>query len=217
MRSFAIFILTVFMFLMPVAAQADYHVWDDAESGITVSFPDTWRVSNNVQPDDVFTVAPPAAEGYAVCRIRVQDDRRFMMYPPKLSEEIQLVKYSTEYWEEYLNGFANPTIHIMRDNASLGKGVAGYVLASFDRDNPGPMMRRKAMIFATSYYDHLYILECSAAEHAFDRWRLSFLSLAKSVDFKKTHHELITGEYEDVLDDGLFAVHGYEAQGFFFY
>lgn len=208
--------LIAFVMFLSLPAHADFHVWQDDKSGVVWSFPDTWRVTQNKQPDDVMTLAAPSGDGYASCRMRVKDDRRFMIYPPKHSEAIQRVAYSDKFWQNYLEGFSDPQIHILRNNASIGRGVAGYVLASFSKSNPGPMMRRKAMIFATSYYDKLYMLECSAAEHAFDRWRLSFLSIAKSVDFKKTHHELITGEYSD-FTGGLFMTHGYDAQGYFFY
>ena len=198
-------------------ARADFIVWQDAKTGLVLSFPDTWKVVNNLQPNDLVTVDAPSGDGYASCRVRKDDAMRLANYPARLSSPIQKLQFSTRFWQEYLVRYENPQIEEIRDYAGLGRGVAGFTVASFARPVPGDNQRRRAMIFVTHYYDTIYMLECSAVDHAFDAWRLPFLSVAKSIDFKKTYHELYTGDYRDFLNDNRYINNGYDAQGHILY
>ena len=48
------------------AARADYFVWRDEKSGMSLSFPDTWRMDTGQQPNDAKAAAaepsPPRAQ-----------------------------------------------------------------------------------------------------------------------------------------------------------
>jgi len=56
-------------------------------------------------------------------------------------------------------------------------------------------------MFASLYYDTLYIIECSSLNHAFENWQKNFQSIIKSVDFKKIMHEHKHGHYDNFLKD----------------
>lgn len=197
-------------------AHANFNVWQDDVTGLVLSYPDTWRTGLNQQPDDIFTIHGPSADGMPSCRVRVRDDKRFQIYPPELSPSVQRVGYSAEFWGDYLTEFADPVVYQMRDYVGFGKGVGSQAVASFRSSIPGKDMRRKAMIFAANYYDRLYLFECTVAYHAYDFWRPRFLSIAKTIDFRKTHHELYTGEYHDFLNYKR-VYPGYDAQGLIYY
>ncbi|HPF79130.1 MAG TPA: hypothetical protein PLF01_07555, partial [Alphaproteobacteria bacterium] len=79
-------VLLLLLVLFPSAAKADYFLWQDPESGLTMTFPDTWKEQNNRAPDDVLTISGPSAGGDPVCTIKVSDDRRYMIYPPEYGD-----------------------------------------------------------------------------------------------------------------------------------
>ena len=55
------------------ASMADYYVWKDGKTGVSLSYPDTWRVTTNKAPDDIITLlAPNDGGGTPECRVRVR-------------------------------------------------------------------------------------------------------------------------------------------------
>ena len=185
----------------PQAAKADYFVWNDAKSGLTITYPDNWRQVSNQDARDVFTVMPPSGRANAQCQVRVEDERRFLVYPPRYSDAVQRTAFSADFWEKYLHQYNNHSIDALYDGAGLGRGHASYVVASYDSEIPGPDMARRALMFASLYNDTLYVTECSAHADAFDEWQRIFLSVAGSVDFRKAHHETTVGHYRNFLGD----------------
>jgi len=183
-------------------AQADYSVWRDAETGMSLSFPDTWRIVSNAAPDDVVTFMAPAGRGNAQCRMRIRGDRRYVIYPSRYDSAIQKIDFSYDYWERYLGAYDDAKIFNVQNGAGLGRGFAGYAQASYKSTVPGPYMDRRGLMFASLYNDKVYILECSAHEEAFGDWKGAFLSVAGSVDFKKTHHQIMTGHYRNFMGEG---------------
>ena len=51
-------VLRLFIFIvvlaLPNVAKADYFVWQDDKTGLSLTFPDTWKTVNNTNPDIVF-------------------------------------------------------------------------------------------------------------------------------------------------------------------
>ena len=163
MRFIATLLLTGLLLLAgTTAARADYVVWRDAHSGLSLSFPDTWRIVNNFAPDDVLMIMAPSGDGYAACRVRVREDRRYLIYPSHFSGAIQRVEFSSRFWDQYIQDYENTWIQNVYDGAGLGRGHAGYAIAYYRSAVPGPETDRKALMFASLYNDKLYILECSA-------------------------------------------------------
>lgn len=211
------FLLTAFMALALSVSfskdvRADYFVWQDSASGLTFTYPDTWRVVSNAKPDDLVTVMAPSGRGLAQCRVRSSEDGRYGIFPPRYDWAIQKIDFSFDFWENYLTEYANHEIYNVRNGAGLGRGYAGYAIASYDASVPGPMMRRKALMFASLYHDRLFVVDCSAHVDAFDRWKGLFLSIAGSVDFKKQHYEMNTGNYRNFLHDAPVVLHGERGQ-----
>jgi len=191
----------VLLFLFPVAAaKADVYVWKDPESGMTMSYPDTWQKVSNQDPDTVITVLAPTASDEAMCKVRVSPDARYVIFPPRYSSAVQKVAYSSDFWKEYLYGqYTDVMIHQVKDQAGLGRGFASYMLSTYTTQGEDAALKT-SIGFATLYYDNAYVLECSALAGAFENWLGMFQSIAKSVDFEKAHHELVIGNFEDFLN-----------------
>jgi hypothetical protein len=182
-------------------ARADYFVWQDEKTGASFSYPDTWQMVNNADPNDIVTVMPPSGRATASCRLRARNDERYMIYPVEFSSAIQRIDYSRDFWNAYLTEYNNPYIMDFQDNAGLGRGFASYATVGFESAVKGPMMSRRAVLSAALYNGTAYILECSCHADAFAEWKQPFMSIAKSVDFRKAHHELEVGNYRNFLAD----------------
>jgi hypothetical protein len=194
-------LLAMILSIVPVAAKADYFVWQDPKSAMTASYPDTWRETVNQKPNDVFTVLLPAGRAHAQCRLRVEDEGRFKVYPVRFDSSIQRVAFSRDFWDQYLLEFTSPQIEAIADGAGLGRGFASYVIANYQSSVPGPNMNRRALIYASQYNNKLYIAECSAHADAFKDYEGFFRSFISTVEFRKEAHELTSGNYRPFLLD----------------
>ena len=189
------------LFFFGIPARADYFVWRDHLTGLSLSFPDSWLVVANKEPDDLVTVMAPGGRGNAVCRVRAREDRRYLIYPPRFSAAIQKIDYGAAFWETYLGEYEDARLESVKDESGLGRGFASTAVADYRSAVPGPYMSRKGLMFASLYNGRAYITECSSHRDAFSRWKDDFLSIAKSVDFRKAHHEVLTGDYRNFMKD----------------
>lgn len=194
-------ILALAVFLVPLSARADYFVWQDPDSGLTASFPDTWNVVHNQKPGDVLTIIAPSANDQPICKIRVTEDRRYVIFPPEYGRDVQKVAVSYPFWQKYLGEYDGYNLYRVYDGAGFGRWHASYALASYTTHSGTVIQQRRGIMFASLYNDKLYILECSSLSHAYERWAGQFQDIVKSVDFKKAYHEKVTGEYADFLND----------------
>lgn len=193
------FLMAVLILMMPVSAQADYFVWQDAKSGLTMSFPDTWNVVHNQKPEDILTIIAPSDHDQPVCKVRVHPDKRFVIYPPDFGRDVQKTAVSAPFWDSYLAQYEGYQLDRVYDGAGLGRWHASYALASYSTHSGTVMQTRRAIMFASLYNDKLYALECSTLNHAYEKWAVSFKDIVKSIDFKKAYHEFPTGEYANFL------------------
>ncbi len=191
-------------------AKADYFVWEDTKTGMTLSFPDTWEVENGQDPDDLVTLAAPSGRANAYCRIRSHEDKRYAIFPPRFGSDVQKIEYSVGFWDQYLREYKQPELQTYRDSTGMGRGWASYAEASYTSFVPYPEMDRRAVLFASLYNNRVYILDCSCHKDAFEQWKGPFLSIAKSIDFKKANHELLTGHYRNFMNDGRLIMQGPE-------
>lgn len=183
-------------------ARADYFVWTDPKSGMTLSYPDTWAMLNQRQPDEVFAIIAPSDTGDdAVCRVKVRDDRRFLIYPPHLGRDVQTISYNKEFWNDYLGEYDNVEIFGSIDGSGLGRGYGSFVLAGYDAAINTSQTRRRGIAASSLYFDKGYIVDCSSTAMTFEKWQPLFLSIMGSVDFKKTHDELWIGDYRNFFND----------------
>ena len=198
-------------------ARADYFVWQDVDTGVSLSFPDTWKVVSNKSADDVITVMPESGRAHAACRIRTRDDARYSIYPVHYSADIQKIAYNMDFWNNYLHEYTVYEIHNIQVGAGLGRGYAGYALAEYEGAVQGPYMHRRALMFASLYNDRAYILECSSHADAFGMWKKIFLSIATSMNFEKADHEIYTGHYRNYLADPRIEFKGDEGENVIVY
>ncbi|MFN3827870.1 MAG: hypothetical protein ACK4NR_09635 [Micavibrio sp.] len=184
------------------AAKADYFVWQDQGTGLTLSYPDTWYVENGQDPDDVAVLMAPSGRANAYCRIRSHEDKRYAIFPPRYNSSIQKIEYSLGFWDRYLREYKQPELYNLQNSTGLGRGWASFAEAGYTSSVPFPEMERRAVLFASLYNNRVYIVDCSSHKDAFDQWKGPFLSIAKSIDFKKANHELLTGHYRNFMEDG---------------
>lgn len=196
------FLFLLIFVLFPVHAKADYFVWADPESGLSLSFPDTWKRVQSKDPDDVLILMAPSENAKPQCRIRTREDKRYLIYPPELSDSIQRIAVSKPFWDDYFGEFDESIIYKIQDGAGLGRGFASFALARYTERFGTRFQERDGILFASLYNDTMYIVECSALTGGYDNYRFIFQSVIKSIDFKKAHHELATGNYADFLAEG---------------
>lgn len=191
--------------LFPRSALADVFVWQDAKTGVSLSFPDTWQIVNASDSDDVLRLAAPPRVDEAGCRIRARTDRRFTIYPPRYDSSVQQFAYGRDFWSGFLaEEYNNPSIETFGEPASLGRGYGSYVLASYIVSGPDSDSTKRGLSFVSLYRDKVYIVECSALKGAYEKWNPVFRSVIKSVDFRKAVHELPTGHYRNFLYETSF-------------
>jgi hypothetical protein len=169
---------------------------------------------HNQKSDDVLTVMAPGNNEYSACRLRVRQDRRFVIYPQRFSGAIQRKYFSKDFWEAYIGEYANAELHSVTDNAGLGRGFASWADVSFLDD---ANVQKRGIMFVSLYNDTAYVLECAAEMEAFPKWHDAFLSVGKSVNFRKIIHEFPAGNYRDFLGDGPIEIHGERPMDVTFY
>ncbi len=199
--------LTLVIGLMGFAtpALADYSVWQDSTTGVSLSYPDTWRSVSSLQPDDLLTIAAPTKGENAQCRLKARPEKRYMVYPASLASAVQKRAVSKEFWDKYLAQYNNVTISFLAEDGGFGRGHGSVSSASFTIAHPQTGMPRSGILAASLYRDTLYILECTVDPQAFEYWRPVFLGILKSIDMPKREHELLHGNYADRKDmDFLF-------------
>ena len=189
----------VVLFVPVRAAQADYFLWQDAQSGLSVTFPDTWKEQNNRNVDEVLRIAAPSDGGDPVCSIKVSDDHRYSIYPPKYGQAIQKEAVSIPFWKSYMGHYDDYIIDRVYDGGGLGRWVASYALGSYSLQDGTAYAQRRAIMFASLYHNTVYIVECSTLNHAYEQWDNDFRSIIKSIDFKKAYHSFPIGDYHDFL------------------
>lgn len=192
-------ILFLVILMFPVSAHADYFLWQEPQSGLTITFPDKWKKQNNRNPDDVLSISGPSAGDDPTCKVKVVEDRRYVIFPPKLGEAVQRVAVSTAFWQSYMNHYDENRIDRVYDGGGLGRWHASYATATYAKRDGTAHQQRRAIMFASLYNDTLYIVECSSLNHAYGRWENNFRSIIKSIDFKKMYHELKIGDYNEFL------------------
>jgi len=194
-------LILVAVLALPSVARADYFLWQDEKTGLTMSFPDTWKMQNNAGDHTIITVMGSSENDQPMCKVDAVPDKRYTIFPARYGADVQKVAVSRAFWEKYLAQYNEQRLGHVVDGAGMGRWFASYALASYSRNFGTVLQSRKAIMFASLYRDTLYVIECSSLEHAYERWESDFRGIIKSVDFKKAYHELPTGEYANFLKD----------------
>jgi hypothetical protein len=185
-------------------AKADYAVWEDAKSGLKLSYPDTWKPQNNQLPIDVITLSVPSGDDKASCFVRVEEDKRFMMYPNKYRQDIRDLNFSKSFLSQYVTQYDSVNMIRYLDNAGLGQGFASMALLSFttpSNQDGSPVMDRGGIVAVSNYGDKVFTAECSAYLPAYADYHQQFMSFFKSISFKKYYHESVVGDYRNFIND----------------
>ena len=204
-RSFLL--AALFCFIGVGSAKAEIFFVEDQENGFSVTFPDLWSRSHNQKPDDKLTLVGPGEPDFATCRVRVREDRRFLVYPRKFADSIQKVAYSHDFWNRYLGEYDDVSVDDFREPTGLGKGFGSFTEATYTTAE-GTIMRKRGLMFASLYHDRAYIVDCSSEASVYYKWRPAFMGIVKSVDFEKVVHELPSGNYRNFLADEELVING---------
>lgn len=200
------FVIVLFMSVVAFPAAAGVFVWKDSASDVAVSFPDTWARVHNQKSNDILTIAAPGVHDYASCRVRVSDDKRFVIYPRSYARNIQHVYMSKDFWLDYFGEFSGVKAHHFYDDAGLGDAAASRVEVSFI--TPGqPKMLKRGFMHAGLYDGQIYVFECSAEYDAYDKWRPVFHSVLKSVQIDDQRGLGVTSGYRDFMADKPLLIH----------
>ncbi len=177
------------------AAHADYFAWADEKTGLSATFPDSWKIIANRQPDHVLTVALPSGDDKAQCIIRADIDKRFLIYPNQYRKDVQHVAFSKDFWKDYNATYQNIQTLGYGDETGLGKGFASTEMITYTTPPDEPFENRAAIISVTNYYDKTYIAECSSTQNSYQKYATAFLSFMKTIDQEKAYHELTIGNH----------------------
>lgn len=193
--------MTAFM----TPAKADYGVWTDAKTGLTLTFPDTWKQINNQLPIDVITFSVPSGSDSATCTVSSEEDKRFLVYPNKYRKDIRDQNFTNKFWEKYAAKYNGVNVIRYADNAGLGQGFSSMVLVSFltppNTEDGSDIQDRGGMMAVTNYGDKVYVAECSSYLPSYGAYHTQFMDFFKSITFKKYNHELVVGDYRNFLNE----------------
>ena len=201
LRLFLFIGVLLFSAVLPQNVSADYFLWTDPQSKLTVTFPDTWLRLTDRNPLDVLTIAAPSDGDDAKCVIRTAPDERFVIFPPDYGRAVQKKAVSVPFWQSYMALYHDYDIGRVYDGGGLGRWIASYATAAYTTYDGTVLKPRRALMFASLYYDTLYIVECSALAASYDEWEPDFRSIIKSIDFEKIYHSFLNGYYADFLRD----------------
>lgn len=193
------------------SAKAEVFQLSDTEGQFSLTVPDTWSQANNQKADDRITVEGPGANDYAVCRVRVRNDERFKIFPQQYDSAVQRAGYSRKFWDLYLGEYEDVRIDAFKDEAGVGKAFASMAEVSYTTVDGTPVHKRGVM-FGGLYEGGAYVVECSAEQSLYQKWRLEFLSIIKSVDMIKKDHEFRNGDYRKFNEDLDVNIHGPKVQ-----
>ena len=197
--------------VVSVQARAEIFVWKDGVTNISLSFPDRWATIHNQKPNDVITIVGPSnrdgSNDMPECRMRVDDDRRFAIYPARYDKAIQHRYISGEFWDQYVNEFDNATVLEIRNDVALGQGHASFAHFRYDVPN-GNGVSREGMAVASLYNNRINVIECTVNEGAYSKWERTFKAIAESVDlYNPGASSRPHGYYRDFSRDRSLRIH----------
>ena len=186
------------------AAQAEIYYWQDPLSKVAVTVPDTWHQVHNQKPDDVVTFIGPTktagAEDFAQCRLRVNRDARYVMYPPRYGSQIRDAALGLDFWEDYVGQYPEGHLDtVSPKDGGLGLGFASDAFMTFVSDM-APRTQRRGIAIASIYRDKAYIFECSAEAEAFKDWYPEFMQVLQTVTLRNEYSQFPGGYYRKLHD-----------------
>ena len=201
--SFSALLFTFIVLSLPFAdqAKADYFVWEDEKSGVSLSYPDTWHLTSNQKSGDIFTInGPNDFQDRPTCRLNVREDGRFEIYPPEHYRSIQKISYSQNYWEtEVKKNYRDANVLQFGDNAGLGRAFGSYIIVDYT-DYKGQKPKDMRAIATAGYFaGDAYLFECKAERDGFDKWRPLFQSIQASIEFQPVFSPLPHGFYRNFV------------------
>ncbi len=193
------YFLLIALFILPTTAYADYFVWQDSKTGLSLSYPDTWQKQTAGGADEIFQIEGPDNAANPVCKVMASKDKRYVIFPPDYGDAVQRTAVSIPFWKSYMARYDDYIIDKVYDGGGLGRWHASYATLAYNTREGTQLQQRRGIAFASLYYDNLFIVECSALNDGYGAWEKDFESIVKSIDFKKIYNERAIGEYADFI------------------
>lgn len=188
-------------------ARSEYFTWQDPQSGVTLSYPDTWIIANNQKPDDRLTIQAPGVHDYASCRLRMREERRAEIYPYQFDSNVQHLYVGFPFWQSYVDEYAGASLDQVLYDRSMLNTIASSADFTFI-SSAGPKALMRGFAFAGLEDNQLYIFECSAEMDAYDRWYPIFRTVLKSLHKSLWDSLTVNGGYRDFQNDSPVIVRG---------
>lgn len=209
------FLLSGFALLLCVVlttpAHAYYFEWQDPDSKMQVNIPDTWKRVANRNSADTVTFRAPGQNEHAGCRLNIEEDYRYAVYPESVSDHVQNLYFDYGFWENHaLTQFKHFKVHDVKKRMGLGNGFA--TLADISYVPYGVPKHMRGLMMASHYNNKTYVWECFAETTAFYPWYETFMTVLSSVRFPKEIHELPGGDYRNFLHDDVLRIEALNGQ-----
>lgn len=198
-----LFLLFFFGLFISLPVQANTAFWEDPETHIRITYPFEWRIQNNGPSAEILHIRAPYNEDLAQCRLEAIEDRRFVIYPREILNEVNNRELADEYWETFVARFTNPNIKDLILDQGLAQGNATYALVDFTNSQAQPGVRMRGIYFASLYGDLNVNMGCAVEANKFDKWAPVFFSIVDTLEFPEKYNILRNGHYRNFFRDGV--------------
>ena len=187
-----VLILSILMLFTVSSAEAEVFVWNDHETGLSLSYPDSWRRQVQLREDERLRIMQPQGHDFAQCALYTMDQT------DPLLDNAAVVDYFNN------RGVLDAVITKRTDNAGFGQTAAVYSEVNHSLSWAGQRWPMQAMVFDTISDGVRYSLVCSAVAGRLQRYRAFFLGIASSVDLQPVGHPLPYGLYRDFMREHVY-------------
>lgn len=199
MRIFASFLLLLVGFSF--SAKAEVTIWTDPDFGVVIAYPDGWTKQVNKHDGERLFIVAPSAQDMAQCKMNVEEDERFEIYPKKYLKDIVSRELNDSFWRQYFVNYDDVKIGYFAEGGGLGSGYATYVDFAYKASFNGQARQMRGVAYATIYHDMRVVVECSSDARRYPAWFPLFSGVMKSVTFEPAFHGRAWGEYRNFFRD----------------
>lgn len=187
-------------------AQAEQFVWSDKNQEFTINVPDDWARTSARFSDEVIAFQAPGQENFASCRVRVREDHRYDIYPPKYDAAIAQKVVGDQFWADYMGIYSGYRLNRFTPYAGLGEATASKVDVTFIDEN-GYKVLKRGMALAGLHQGQVYVFECASDYQVYHRFAPIFSNILASFQHRWRDLTHVGGDYRPFLNDRTWVIH----------
>ncbi|MAS86741.1 MAG: hypothetical protein CMH30_01995 [Micavibrio sp.] len=195
------YLFLVFLLAWSLPAQAEVTVWTDPDYGVTMTYPDGWMKQVVSHTGDRLEIVAPAAQDFAQCKLSIEQDGRFKIFPSKYLKDIVTRELGEVFWQDQLANHKNNRITYLAEGGGLGNGFATFVDFDYQGEFMGKKRSMRGVAYATIYHDMRVVAECSADVRNYAAWYPVFTNMMASITFEPAFAGRPYGAYRNFLLD----------------